>query len=271
MERSHNVACTRCLIQLCKQDKWHQTHTNVLSPQHITTPANTACHSWLIHSFIQAQHQILRSFSIFELYSTHCSHHGSVCLTSDSWLIWLQKICTSSSFSLIALKTTSLASFSMLQYLLLLHSLLFLHITVCASLFLHIASYTSSFHHHASPLLLPLFMLHTTSHAFKTPSLTWPHKFCTPTSTNFITSSSNRFLIFTFFNQLIFLILAHVFLIAFLTSFIFIPATTKAWWNSPGIPFTFHINRRYSFLSTQSQFFLIFSHCDGKKTLNHTK
>ena len=29
--------------------------------------------------FIQHEHQIHRSFSIFELCSTHCSHHGSFC------------------------------------------------------------------------------------------------------------------------------------------------------------------------------------------------
>ena len=39
---------------------------------------NTASHGHLIDSLAQAKHQILRSFSMTQLYSTHCSHHGSV-------------------------------------------------------------------------------------------------------------------------------------------------------------------------------------------------
>ena len=48
------------------------SNMTVLSPQHMTIPANTVCHSQLLYGFIQTQHehQICRSFSIFELYST---------------------------------------------------------------------------------------------------------------------------------------------------------------------------------------------------------
>ena len=41
----------------------------------------------------QYQHQICRSFSIFELYSTHCSHHGSFCPSLNSHLTFLQAQC----------------------------------------------------------------------------------------------------------------------------------------------------------------------------------
>ena len=43
-----------------------------LYPQHMNIPTNTVCHSQLIYSFTQTQHehQFHRSFSIFELYST---------------------------------------------------------------------------------------------------------------------------------------------------------------------------------------------------------
>ena len=52
----------------------------ILSPQHMTIPTNTVCHSQLIYCFIQAQHQhqIPRSSLTFELYFTHCSHHGCI-------------------------------------------------------------------------------------------------------------------------------------------------------------------------------------------------
>ena len=53
----------------------------ILSLQHMTIPTNTVCHRQLIYGFFQTQHehQICRSFSVLELYSTHCSHHGSFC------------------------------------------------------------------------------------------------------------------------------------------------------------------------------------------------
>ena len=51
----------------------------ILSPEHMTIPTNTVCNSKLIYIFIQTQHQLLSSFSTFELYSTHCSHHGFIC------------------------------------------------------------------------------------------------------------------------------------------------------------------------------------------------
>ena len=46
-------------------------HDHPLSTQ--TIPTNSVCHSQLIYGFIQAQHQhqICRSFSVFELYFTH--------------------------------------------------------------------------------------------------------------------------------------------------------------------------------------------------------
>ena len=48
----------------------------ILSPQHTK---EHCCHSQLIYGFIQTQHEhkIHRSLSIFELFYTHCSHHGS--------------------------------------------------------------------------------------------------------------------------------------------------------------------------------------------------
>ena len=74
------------------------------------------------------------------------------------------------------------------------------------------------------PLLLspssppPLFP-HTSSHAFKTPSLKCPLKFVAPTSTNLITFSSNHFLIFTSFRKLITLLSVHIFFTSFLIYF----------------------------------------------------
>ena len=56
--------------------------------------------------------------------------------------------------------------------------------------FFETASFNSSFHHHVSPLLLlPFFYPHTSSHAFKIPSMKLPHKFSTTMSTNLITFS----------------------------------------------------------------------------------
>ena len=54
-------------------------HHHPLSPQQMTIPTNTVCHSQLIYGFTptQHEHQICRSFSVFELYSTHCCYHGS--------------------------------------------------------------------------------------------------------------------------------------------------------------------------------------------------
>ena len=70
----------------------------ILSPQHMTISTNTVCHSQLIFGFIQTQHenQIGRSFSVFELYSTQCSHHGSFCLLSKSHLTFFQASCFTS-------------------------------------------------------------------------------------------------------------------------------------------------------------------------------
>ena len=53
----------------------------VLSSQHMTIPTSIVCHGQLIYGFIQTQHehQIRRSFSVFELYSKHCSHNESFC------------------------------------------------------------------------------------------------------------------------------------------------------------------------------------------------
>ena len=47
--------------------------------RHITIPTNTIYHSQLIYGFIQTQHQLLISFSIFKLYITHPSRNGSLC------------------------------------------------------------------------------------------------------------------------------------------------------------------------------------------------
>ena len=109
------------------------------------------------------------------------------------------------------LKLLSLLYFFTLLYLLLFSSVHFRHIALCASFFLESAS-TSSFHHHLSPFhIIPLFFPHTSSHAFKIPSLKCSHKFGNPTSTNLITSSLNRFLILKSFSKLIFLLSVHVF------------------------------------------------------------
>ena len=43
----------------------------ILSPQYIIILRSTACHSQLLHSPIQTQHQVLSFFPIFQLYSTH--------------------------------------------------------------------------------------------------------------------------------------------------------------------------------------------------------
>ena len=53
----------------------------VLSPRLMTIPSDTVCHSQLIYGFTltQHEHQICRSFSMFDQHSTHCSHHGSFC------------------------------------------------------------------------------------------------------------------------------------------------------------------------------------------------
>ena len=55
-------------------------------------PMNAASHIHLIKCFIQAQHEypICRSFSVFELYSTHCSDHGYFCPSWNSLLIFFQ-------------------------------------------------------------------------------------------------------------------------------------------------------------------------------------
>ena len=101
----------------------------------------------------------------------------------------------------------------MLLYLLLFSAELHWHVALCASIFFETASITSSFHHHVSSFLLLLLSFpHTTSHALNIPSLNCPHKFDAPTSTNFDTFSSNRFLICTSQGKLIFLLSGHVLL-----------------------------------------------------------
>ena len=59
-------------------------------PQHITIPMNTVCHSQLIHSFLQSQHQVLGPFQ-----SLSCTPH--IALTMD--LTVLRKIHISLSLS----------------------------------------------------------------------------------------------------------------------------------------------------------------------------
>ena len=46
-----------------------------LSPQHMTIPTSTACHNQVIYCFIQTQHWhlVFSSYSILQMYSTHCS------------------------------------------------------------------------------------------------------------------------------------------------------------------------------------------------------
>ena len=125
-------------------------------------------------------------------------------------------VSTFSAFSLIAFQTAFFALFLIFSCLLLFSSVQFRHIAMCEFLFLQAASFTSSFHHHVSSLpLVRLFSTHTSSRAFKTPTLKCPHKFGAPTSTNFITFSLNRFLISTFFNKLIFLFSVHAFITTF--------------------------------------------------------
>ena len=48
----------------------------------LTIPMNTVYHYQLIYCLFQTQHEhhIHRSFPIFELYCTHCCHHGSFSL-----------------------------------------------------------------------------------------------------------------------------------------------------------------------------------------------
>ena len=70
----------------------------ILSPQHMTMPTNTVFHCQLSYGFLLAlhEHQICRSFSVFELYSTHCSHHGSLCSSYNSNLTFSQASCFTS-------------------------------------------------------------------------------------------------------------------------------------------------------------------------------
>ena len=110
------------------------------------------------------------------------------------------------------------------------------------------------------------FSSHASSHFFKTPSLKCPNKFDAPTSTNSITFSYSCFLIFTSFSKVIFLLSTHVFLLSahvFLTTFLIfllsISSVTKACWYSPGIAFTFQINRRCSFFVNTKSIYVSFS------------
>ena len=102
----------------------------ILSPQHMTIPTNTVFYSQLSYCFLLAlhEHQICRSFSVFELYSTHCSHHGSLCSSYNSHLTFSQASCfTSIQYCrpYIALSLTAPFSFggNLLPYRNSLHSL----------------------------------------------------------------------------------------------------------------------------------------------------
>ena len=70
----------------------------IFSPQHMSIPTKQCCPSQLTNSFLQAkhEHEIRRFFSIFELYSTHCPHHGSFCPSQNSHLTFLQAQCFTS-------------------------------------------------------------------------------------------------------------------------------------------------------------------------------
>ena len=76
----------------------HSHDKNVLSPQHMDIPMNTICHKKMIYCFLQTQHQkqILRSFSIFELCSTHCSYHWSLCPSLNFHIAFIQAPCFTS-------------------------------------------------------------------------------------------------------------------------------------------------------------------------------
>ena len=64
----------------------------------MTIPAKTVCHTQLIYGFTQTQHehQICGCFSILELYSSHCSHHRSLCPLFISHLAFLHSPCFTS-------------------------------------------------------------------------------------------------------------------------------------------------------------------------------
>ena len=68
----------------------------ILCAQHMTILANTVCLSQPIYGFTQTQHHILGSFCVLELYSTHCSHHGSLCLSLNSHLTFFLAPCFTS-------------------------------------------------------------------------------------------------------------------------------------------------------------------------------
>ena len=51
-------------------------HDHPLSPQHI--PPNIVYHSQLFYAFILNQHQVINSFSTFQMYFTDCCQHGSL-------------------------------------------------------------------------------------------------------------------------------------------------------------------------------------------------
>ena len=62
--------------------------------QHMTMPLNIVYHSQLIYCFIQTQHEVLKSlFSIFELFSTHCSYGRSFCPSQNSHFAFFQTPC----------------------------------------------------------------------------------------------------------------------------------------------------------------------------------
>ena len=49
-----------------------------------------------IHCFIQTKHKVFRSFTIFELYSTHSSHHKSLCPSKHLHPTFFQTPCFTS-------------------------------------------------------------------------------------------------------------------------------------------------------------------------------
>ena len=66
-------------------------HDRPLSSTHDHTSEH-CCHSQMIYGFTHTQHelQICRSFSIFELFFAHCSHHEFICPSYNSDLSFLQ-------------------------------------------------------------------------------------------------------------------------------------------------------------------------------------
>ena len=144
-------------------------------------------------------------------------------------------------------------------YFLLFSRVLFRQITLCASFFHETASFTSSFHHQVSPLIfLPLFFLHTSSHATETPSLKCPHKYGIAKTTNLITFYSSRFVIITSFSKLFFRFSRYM---SFSPHSLFSPylylLPLKYADTSQGLPSHIVKTAGVLFFSTQSQFWSV--------------